>query len=271
MSGQTVGEVLEAIQRGIVPPPHLIRREVPKALSAVCLKAMAPKPELRYSSAQALAEDVERWLADEPVIAHQDSVADRAARWLRHNRTWFRAVMIATLLVIGILITSVFLIDGQRQIAEDARGRAVKLAAERTELANRESKLRKHAEWQSANRSFEQSLLLCERVDAITGLLSLVANLKEAEQIGATDIATSIRSQIGQWQGAVHSLEKLVVLESSIVGFNTHLTVSSYWWVQTNRPYCWMLKVAKWSNRRLRWTLASSPQCVILLTESLRR
>ncbi len=199
-----------------VSPPHLIRREVPKALSAVCLKAMALKPEDRYESALALADDVERWLADEPVIAHHDSVTDRAARWLRHNRTWFRAVMIATLLIIGILITSVFLIDGQRQIAEDARGRAMQLAVERTKLANRESELRKQAEWQSTNRSFEQSLLLCERVDATTGLLSLVDNLKEAEQIGATDLATSIRAQLGQWQGAVHSLEKVIEFESSI-------------------------------------------------------
>lgn len=216
VTGQTIGELMETIRRGQVPPPHQLRREVPKSLSAICLKAMARRPDDRYPSAVALAEDVERWLADEPVLAHQDSVAERAARWLRHNRTWFRAVMIATLLIIGILIVSVFLIDGQRQIAEDARGRAVKLAIERTELANRESKLRKQAEWDAANRSFEQSLLLCERVDATTGVLSLIENLEEAEQIEATDLVTSIRSQIGQWQGAVHTLEKIIPLDSSI-------------------------------------------------------
>ena len=42
---------------------------IDRALEAVCLKAMATKPEDRYGSCRALADDIERWMADEPVTA----------------------------------------------------------------------------------------------------------------------------------------------------------------------------------------------------------
>jgi serine/threonine protein kinase len=58
-------------------PPSRLNPKVPRALEAVCLKAMAPYPQGRYQSATALAEDVEAWLADEPVTAHRDSLLIR--------------------------------------------------------------------------------------------------------------------------------------------------------------------------------------------------
>ena len=48
---------------------------------------MALRPEDRYASARALAEDVERWLADERVSAHRDGPLTRLARWGRRHRT----------------------------------------------------------------------------------------------------------------------------------------------------------------------------------------
>src|SRR5262249_23216604 len=57
------------------------------ALEAVCLKAMATKPEDRYASPKALAEDVERWTADEPVAAWREPLSRRVRRWARHNRS----------------------------------------------------------------------------------------------------------------------------------------------------------------------------------------
>ena len=42
---------------------------------------------MRYVSARSLADDVERWLADEPITAWQESIATRLARWTRGHRT----------------------------------------------------------------------------------------------------------------------------------------------------------------------------------------
>jgi serine/threonine-protein kinase len=80
------GEVLRRAQRGEFPRPREVAPGVPAALEAVCLRAMALRPEGRYGSAQALAEDVERWLADEPVGAYREPLPARLARWARRHR-----------------------------------------------------------------------------------------------------------------------------------------------------------------------------------------
>src|SRR5262249_31405144 len=63
-----------------------VRPEVPAALEAVCLKAMALKPQDRYGSAKDLATDVERWLADEAVSAYREPWTARLGRWARRHR-----------------------------------------------------------------------------------------------------------------------------------------------------------------------------------------
>jgi serine/threonine-protein kinase len=57
------------IQRGDFPRPRHSKKEVPVSLERVCLQAMALEPADRYTTALALAADVEHWLADEPVAA----------------------------------------------------------------------------------------------------------------------------------------------------------------------------------------------------------
>jgi tetratricopeptide (TPR) repeat protein len=75
--------VLSKVQRGDYRRPRELWPDVPRALEAICLKAMALAPEKRYRSAQALAEDVERWLEDEPVHALPDTYSERVVRRLR--------------------------------------------------------------------------------------------------------------------------------------------------------------------------------------------
>ena len=62
-----VTALLDRVRLGEFPPPRKVNPRVPRALEAVCLKAMATRPEDRYASATDLAEEIERWLADEPV------------------------------------------------------------------------------------------------------------------------------------------------------------------------------------------------------------
>jgi serine/threonine-protein kinase len=82
-----LADVLPRVERGDFPPPRQVRRGVPRALEAVCLKAMARDPQQRYASPRALAGDIEHWLADEPVGAYRESWTGRAGRWLKRYRT----------------------------------------------------------------------------------------------------------------------------------------------------------------------------------------
>ena len=73
-----LGEVLRAVQRGEFDRPRKADASIDPALEAIVLKAMAFTPSDRYASARALAEDVERWMADEPVSAWREPWARRA-------------------------------------------------------------------------------------------------------------------------------------------------------------------------------------------------
>jgi serine/threonine-protein kinase len=92
VAGDDLGAVIRAVQQGEFPRPRRLDPAVDPALEAVCLKAMAPRPEDRYATPRALAEDIEHWMADEPVSAWPEPWARRARRWERQHRT---AVMAA--------------------------------------------------------------------------------------------------------------------------------------------------------------------------------
>jgi tetratricopeptide (TPR) repeat protein/tRNA A-37 threonylcarbamoyl transferase component Bud32 len=96
-----VEEVLRRVRAGEIAPPRQVKREVPPALEAVCLKAMALQPGDRYPSARALAEDIEHWLADEPVSAWREPWPVRARRWAKRHRTAVAATMVA--LMVGVV------------------------------------------------------------------------------------------------------------------------------------------------------------------------
>ena len=67
--GSDIGAVLRAAQEGRFPPPRKHDPTIDKVLEAVCLRAMALSPEDRYATPKALADDLDRWMADEPVSA----------------------------------------------------------------------------------------------------------------------------------------------------------------------------------------------------------
>ena len=83
--GDDAVEVMQAVIRGDFRSPRQIAPSIDRPLEAICLKAMELRPDDRHSSAKALAEDVERWMADEPVSAFQESRRCRLARWARRN------------------------------------------------------------------------------------------------------------------------------------------------------------------------------------------
>src|SRR5262249_40804014 len=82
----SVEAVLQQVQQGSFRRPRQVQRALPRALEAICLKALALRPQDRYPSAQALADDLEHWLGDEPVTAYREPRRTRLARWLRRHR-----------------------------------------------------------------------------------------------------------------------------------------------------------------------------------------
>jgi serine/threonine-protein kinase len=115
---RAIRPLLEKVRAGDFPPPRQVNPKVPAALEAVCLKAMALRPEDRYPSARAMAEDVEHWMADDPVSAYPEPWTARAARWARRHRTFVTTA--AALLVTAVvgLGTATYLIERERARTE---------------------------------------------------------------------------------------------------------------------------------------------------------
>ncbi|MFI5455865.1 MAG: hypothetical protein ACHRXM_10480 [Isosphaerales bacterium] len=95
--------MLRRVQRGEFMPPRQVKRAVPTPLEAICLKAMALRPKDRYNSPRALADDIEHWLADEPVSAWREPLPLRTRRWMRRHRTLTTSTLAAAL-VAGALV-----------------------------------------------------------------------------------------------------------------------------------------------------------------------
>jgi serine/threonine protein kinase/Tfp pilus assembly protein PilF len=98
-----VHEVLRQVQRGEFPHPRQVNSRVPAALEAICLKAMATRLEERYSTPRELAEDLEHWLADEPVRAYAEPLPERARRWARRHKPLMAGCLglVGTALLLG--------------------------------------------------------------------------------------------------------------------------------------------------------------------------
>jgi hypothetical protein len=92
---------LRAVQKGEFPPPRRLDSAIDPALEAVCLKAMALRAEDRYPTPRALAEDIEHWMADEPVAAWREPWARRARRWGRRHRTAMMAAASSLLVALA--------------------------------------------------------------------------------------------------------------------------------------------------------------------------
>jgi serine/threonine protein kinase len=98
-----VQTVLVRVQQGDFPRPRAVESAAPRALEAICRKAMARRPEDRYPDMRALADDLERWLDDEPVSAHREGWPVRLARWARRHRTWTAALVTGLLAIYAVM------------------------------------------------------------------------------------------------------------------------------------------------------------------------
>ena len=153
------------MRQGDFPAPRRLDASVPAALEAICLKAMTLKPSDRYPSARALADDIERWLADEPVAAYRDPLLARISRGARRHKV--AAASASALLVAAVvgLSAGTFLLGREQQRTEKARGDA-QTNYERAEKArDAESKARHVAEDErgkadAAKRQVQRQLIL---------------------------------------------------------------------------------------------------------------
>ena len=100
-TGDDRADLLERVRQSDFPAPRRVRPSTPRPLEAICLKAMARDPGARYASAEALADDVDRWLAGDAPTAYRETLPEQAQRWARRHRLLV-TIVAATIFVGGV-------------------------------------------------------------------------------------------------------------------------------------------------------------------------
>ncbi len=111
-------EVIAQVLSDEPPRPSQLVRRIPADVQTICLKCLEKNPQRRYTTAQALADDLARFLRKEPIIARHTTVLERSWRWCRRYpaaATFFGSL--ATLVTTIAVATSTYSVLMGRQLA----------------------------------------------------------------------------------------------------------------------------------------------------------
>jgi len=136
------GTTMATVQMVLNKEPERPSRRNPdldKDVEAICLKCLEKVPTLRYSSAEALAEDLERWLNGEPILARPSTSITRAVKWVRRRPATSIAVFAVTVAVVSIAVVSNVLRAQVTRALKVSQAQTQQIAAQERELARRQS------------------------------------------------------------------------------------------------------------------------------------
>jgi outer membrane protein assembly factor BamB/WD40 repeat protein/tRNA A-37 threonylcarbamoyl transferase component Bud32 len=202
---ETVLETLRLVRDQPAAHPSTLNPKVDRDLATVCLKCLEKEPQRRYASAEALADELDRWLAGEPVQARPVGGPERIWRWCRRKPG---LAALGALAASGILATIVMLSVALIFMGK-SRDNNARLAAARKLLAEQEKQRSSETQSHLARLEFERALTQCQTTDAAEGVLWLAKALEEAEKADDPELQRSIRLQLEGWAGSVHRLEMI--------------------------------------------------------------
>jgi WD40 repeat protein len=174
--------------------PSRLRPGLPRDLDTICLHCLQKEPHRRYATAGELADDLERFLAGEPIKARPTPPWERTWKWSRRHpgTASLAAALAVTVAVAFVLVLGQWRrAEAERDLADDARHEAVDLAAS-------QARARHEAQVLSANLLLERGVSLCEAGDYGPGLLWLGRALEAAPPNDAR-LTRSARLLLGGW------------------------------------------------------------------------
>jgi eukaryotic-like serine/threonine-protein kinase len=132
VTGKNSHEMVEKARLGDCGKVRDYWKKAPGPLVSICNKAMAHDPMKRYPSARALADDIERWLADAPVSAHSENLIEKASRFVRKHQTFSVSTAIVLLAMLGFGFVATWF--QARLTIKDLESKSLQLHAQEQEL-----------------------------------------------------------------------------------------------------------------------------------------
>jgi eukaryotic-like serine/threonine-protein kinase len=179
---------LELVRTAEPVRPVRLHPGLSRDLETICLKCLEKAPSRRYATGRALAEDLERYLRDEPILARRIGRLERVLRWCRRNPAIAGAIGLVALSSVAVVVVSVGY--GIRQ-ARDARELRAALEGSRKLLAT---------------LTLERGLTLCEQGSVDRGMLWLARSLEMAARTDHAELQRVIRANLAGWVRRLHPL-----------------------------------------------------------------
>jgi WD40 repeat protein len=228
-TGPSPAEILRHVVEDEPATPRSLRKRIPRDLETICLKCLRKQPNQRYSTAEALAEDLRRFRLSEPIEARTVASIERLWSWCRRKPALATASGVAIAAVLAALvILTISLVAVIRAQTETKHA----LARVMLEKANAQFALDEPAQ----------------------GLLTLVGGLDRAVSSGDSDVEASIRRQLGVWRNFVHPLccivdqggevQSIALSPDGKTLVTGGLDQARVWNVQTGQPLCAPLRHA---------------------------
>jgi serine/threonine protein kinase len=133
LQGETREQLLYQIGYVDPRPPRSIDPAIPPELETILAKATAKEPAERYATARAMADDLRRFLQNEPIRARPPSLRDRTVKWMRRHKPVVASALVMLVLAAVGLLTSTILVAREQTKTEAAliREREQRARAER--------------------------------------------------------------------------------------------------------------------------------------------
>jgi serine/threonine protein kinase len=212
--------ILHQVLREEPRPPRKINDKIPRDLETICLKAMAKAPARRYGTARELADDLRRFLKNEPIQARPVGTAERLWRWCRRNPVLAAAEGVAA----AALIASVWLAVYQKVTADrlDTEQKQTKRALETAEEEKKKAQeQRRTAEEQTraakirlAENYLDRGVAHCEQHDP-RGMFWLARALNEVPE-DDVHCQHAIRMHLACWNTQISPLKAVLRHGSSV-------------------------------------------------------
>ena len=237
--GTTVLDTLDQVCRKEPVPPSQLQTRIPRDIETICLKCLEKDSARRYTDVTALAEDLRRYQAGEPIVARPISRPERVWRWCLRNRMVAGSVATALLILLIAAVggtAAAVVISRQKQTLSEAivaLANANIRAENRRQEAEAKRKLAEKAAWAAnkQNRSAVEAEIAL--LDLVEGKLQYVPELEDVrkevldrtiarlEEAAAAMIG--LRNEIGwdpedeenNWKSLARSYQRLAELSLS--------------------------------------------------------
>jgi hypothetical protein len=210
--GDTPLATLRQVTDSPAQRPRLLNPRVPADLETICLKCLEKEPAKRYASAEALAEDLERFGKGESIRARPVGRVERLGRWCRRNPALTTAGGLAAAALVGTALLGLALAVNAYHAAE-----SVRREEERTRAALRDSQR------QLAENYLDRGLAVCDRDhDPAQGMLWLARALENAPDM-PPNLESTIRTNLAGWCPQLPPLSS--ILETP-PGFESEVAIS---------------------------------------------